>query len=167
MSERHIVRTALAMRALSQRTARHASQTPQRAVILRLDPLQIELAHSALTLDDSQFTLSHSVRKYDAQYGLSVGDTLIVTPVAGGDLVATAVIAAANATSGAAKVAVAAAGQHVGGGTGPLTGATVTVGGTQYSVDGGTVTIDGQDLVGKVAFRDDEGTLVGYIPLVA
>jgi hypothetical protein len=74
-----------------RRTARDVSDRKpetQLAVIRRLNPLQAELTESSIKLDEEDLSLAQSVRRYDADKGLAVGDALVVTPLRNGDWVA-------------------------------------------------------------------------------
>jgi hypothetical protein len=78
-------------RAISNHAARHARQNAHRtfyARILQLDPLQAEVTTNRLMLDEDDIVLSQGVRRYDYDYGLEVGDTLLVSQMPNDDFLA-------------------------------------------------------------------------------
>lgn len=147
-------RLARAVRDMALRAATHQHPPNLSAIVRRLDPLTVEVTHGGITLDETEFMMTHAVRMYDWQHGIAVGDVLLLTPSPQGDYHASAVIAVASQHAGM-KHPHATGGGTLGG------GGTVTVGGTPYSVAGG-----GTPLVGTVPYYDKDGKKVGDIPLV-
>lgn len=92
MREHAINRLAAAIRGTSGKVVREHHPLPQRAVVREIDPLTVELAESNLMLEDEDLTVTQHVRRYDRDYGLEVGDTVVVIPVSGGEFVVTSVI---------------------------------------------------------------------------
>ena len=92
MRERTLNRLAGAIRDTSLMVVREEVRVPQRAVVLDTDPLEVELTHSRLVLDNEDLIIAQSVRQYESDYGIEVGDGLVLLPVAGDEWVAAAVI---------------------------------------------------------------------------
>lgn len=69
--------------------ARH----PVYAEVVDTDPIQVELHDTELTMEaGDDLTLTQHVRWYDSQWGVEIGDTLLVRQMSNGDWVATDVI---------------------------------------------------------------------------
>jgi hypothetical protein len=69
-------------RAFSDHAARHARaqhRGPYYAKIVALNPLQAEVTSQRIVLDEDDMVLSQWVRRYDWEYELAVGDTLVVS----------------------------------------------------------------------------------------
>jgi hypothetical protein len=90
--ERTLNRLAEAIRDKSLTVVREEVRVPQRAVVLDTEPLEVELTHSRLVLDNEDLIISQSVRQYESDYGINVGDGLMLVPVEGDEWVAAAVI---------------------------------------------------------------------------
>jgi hypothetical protein len=129
-----------ALTAHSRRNIRYHVKQPLFAVVLRLNPLQVEFTESRLVLDDDDLTIAQSVRKYDLDHGLKVGDTVLVQPVGDGDYVIVAVVSEKHAFEGSD--------------TSPVLGAGTIGGGS------------GTAIVGTVPFRDASGAIIGRLPLL-
>ena len=72
-----------------EREAVERARTTHYAHVSASEPLEVTLGHADVVLSEpDDLTLSQNVRQYHAQYGLSVGDTLIVAQMADGDWVA-------------------------------------------------------------------------------
>jgi hypothetical protein len=93
MRERTLNRLAEAIRDNSHNVIRETMRIPQRAVVLDIEPLEVELTHGRLVLDNEDLIVSQSVRQYDNDYGINVGDVLVLVPVEGEEWVAAGVIA--------------------------------------------------------------------------
>jgi Collagen triple helix repeat (20 copies) len=90
--ERVLNRLAEAIRDNSSTVVRETVRVPQRAIVLDTEPLEVELTHSRLVLDNEDLIISQSVRQYESDYGINVGDGLVLVPVEGDEWVAAAVI---------------------------------------------------------------------------
>lgn len=63
------------------RAARHhalQARNVVRAEVVKVKPLKVKPMGSTLTLDEDDFDLSQWVDYYDAQYGIDVGDTVLM-----------------------------------------------------------------------------------------
>lgn len=81
-------RLAGALRNHTQKHIAAAARGTYLARIVSLSPIQAELGTSGLPLTEDNMFLSQWVRRYDYDYGLLVGDTLIVTQMASDEFVA-------------------------------------------------------------------------------
>lgn len=135
---RAIERLAGAVRKHGERQLRFHAKEPQLAVVRRLTPLQVELVSANLVLDDEDLTLTQSVRRYESNYGLKVGDTVVVQPVSSGEWVVSSVVSDKSTFQGADTTA---------------------------AMSPGTIPAD-TPIVGTVPFRDANGNVVGRIPLL-
>lgn len=66
--------------AVHRAARQHALQARNvvRAEVVKINPLKVKPMGSTLTLDDDDFDLSQWVDYYDAQYGIDVGDTVLM-----------------------------------------------------------------------------------------
>jgi hypothetical protein len=62
------------------------------AVVLQVEPLQVELTERRTLLDDSELVLTQWVRRYVYEHGLFVGDTLLVTQMPNNDFLVSDVV---------------------------------------------------------------------------
>lgn len=83
---------AHAIRRGAQRHSERKGHPVSRAIILSLDPLELDLLGSDMTLNDDDVDFSQEVERYDASEGLNVGDTLSLIEVEEGDWIAVGVI---------------------------------------------------------------------------
>jgi hypothetical protein len=83
---------ATAIRGLGKRQIDYSVNPPSYATVLSISPLQVELQESGLRFDEDSITLAQGVLQYDADYGLGVGDVLVVAQMKGDDIVAQSVI---------------------------------------------------------------------------
>ena len=157
MSAEAVSRLARAMHDASRRSARHHSKESLRGTVLAVRPLRVEVA-AGIVLDDESLTLSQSVAKYHLDYGLAIGDSLVVQPIGRSEFVAVSVVAVATGRGGLGKKSTPSGGT-IGGGA--------LVGGTLLG-DGVTVTgsVAGTPLVALVPFYDADGTIVGHVPII-
>lgn len=81
-------RLAGALRVHTQKHIEASKQGTYIARIVTLDPIQAELGSSGLQLNEDNLILSQWVRRYDYDYGLRVGDNLIVTQMTNAEFVA-------------------------------------------------------------------------------
>jgi hypothetical protein len=129
---------ARAIRAHIDRTARqHADNSrPRYAIIRSLPPnLNVELADARLVLTDDDVTLGDSVRRYDQEHGLAVGDTLVLVQGAEGQWSAIDVHSAREL------------GGRVGSAVTPAS------------------SLAGHSVIGKLRVYDDNGSPVGWVPV--
>jgi hypothetical protein len=62
-------------------------------VVRSVSPLQVELGHTNDVLDSDELVVTQEVRRYDAQVGLEVGDSLALMPMESGEYLAVGVVA--------------------------------------------------------------------------
>lgn len=63
-----------------------------------LGGLSVEIAEHGITLDSDNLLIGSPVAQYDADYGISVGDSLAILPTAAGDWIAVAVMTGTEQT---------------------------------------------------------------------
>lgn len=85
-------RLAEAIRGTSHNVVREEVRPPQRAVVRTVDPLRVELTNARLVLEDEDLIMSQEVRTYDYNYGIAVGDTVVLLPVSGEEWVISNVV---------------------------------------------------------------------------
>lgn len=149
MSGKHTNDAAGTVREFVKRMIDHHVRPNHIGRVTQVAPVVVvQVAHSSLALSENEtLLLAHAVRQYDQEIGLLVGDSLLLVPTSGGDWVATAVLTPHNALGGVERTKVT---------TGGTLGGTVTGGGTTVSIP----------LVGKVPYYDQDGLVVGNIPIV-
>jgi hypothetical protein len=145
MRERAIGRLAQAIRGSGHSIVREEVKESQRAVILTVSPLTAELTGSRVVLEDDDLTFTAQVRKYEQDFGFTVGDTLAVIPVKGDEWVVTGVISTKDNFEGPDTVTVPAAGRTFASGTG----------------------VTSTPITAVVPYRDANGNIIGYLPLIA
>lgn len=156
--ERHaaIRRAVEAVRSHASRSVEYLTREPDYAVVRKLNPLEVELSSSAMTLDSEQLVVTQHVREYDLRHGLKVGDAVKVSLMRNGDWLVEHVIAPKDTFGGvepSAQVVDSADPTYEGSGSDPQ-GGTVDV----------TVTPD-HHIVKKVAYLDEDGNVVGWLPI--
>lgn len=92
MRDRALNRLAEAIRGSGHRIVREEVRETQRGVVLTASPLRVELTNARLVLEHEDLILSQEVRRYEYDFGLDVGDTLVLLPVSGEEWVVTNVI---------------------------------------------------------------------------
>jgi hypothetical protein len=156
---KEIRRAATALKAQQKKGIKYHTKEPQFAVVRRVEPeLSVEVTGSRLVLDEDDLHLSQDVRRYENDYGLKVGDTVMVTPIGEGDYAVTDVVSEKKDFEGSDTNAVMGSG-FIGGGSDSVT---IPSGGGSD-----TVTIQGTPIVGTVPFYDKDGKVIGRIPLLA
>jgi hypothetical protein len=79
------------MRDVSRRTLEHHVNDLMYAVVKSVDPLSVQ-GDAGLVLDDDDLVLGHTVRRFDHDEGLEVGDTLVVKKMGNDDWLAIEVV---------------------------------------------------------------------------
>lgn len=166
--------TAESVRLFVKRMIDHHVQKNFLGTITGTSPIVVQLQGTGLSFsEDETLLLSHTVRKYDFEHGLAVGDVLLCVAAHGDKYVAASVVSE-NTNIGGIRAkgdddstAVDLGGQLVGLGTGTIDAGHITIDGTDYPVEGGTVTVSVEvPLVGKTTYYDAEGDPVGQVPIV-
>ena len=88
------------LRELTERSVRHHAVPTQYAIVRTLDPLAAEVIGHNLVHDDESLIFGAWARKYDQDFGIDVGDTLVLVPVEGGDFLVADVISTKEAAGG-------------------------------------------------------------------
>jgi hypothetical protein len=92
LRERTLNRLAEAIRDNGRRIVQEDVVVPQRAVVLDNNPLQVELTHGRLVLDNEDLIVSQSVRRYHHDVGINVGDEVLLIHVEGHEWIVAVVI---------------------------------------------------------------------------
>ena len=92
MARREVKEAGRAMRQRIEDDSKRHHRPARYAVIKKLHPLTAELTDGSLILDDDDLVLSQWVEQYRKQYGMAVGETLLVHRMHNGDWMATDVI---------------------------------------------------------------------------
>jgi len=116
---------------------------PPPKILAQLVPEADPTTSPALMLDDEDLTFSQAARRYDIDFGIKVGDTLVLLPVASGDWVVTAVVSEKIGFEGICPI---------------------TRGSYAAPVD-----VQGALLLDPVAFwgawKDKQGSVIGWVPV--
>jgi hypothetical protein len=144
-------------RALHGRTQRQldaGAKNSHYAVVRQVSPLQVELSHSRLILTEDDLVITQWVRRYGYDYGLAVGDTVLVSHMPNDDFVVHDVIATAKAEQGIDNAVdqIVASSDPVWAGVAPAGGGAMTV------------TPD-RHIVKKMPVRDVSGAVIGWTPV--
>jgi hypothetical protein len=76
------------LQSFGRRAVHYHTRPPRYAIITKLKPLTCDLEDSPQDLTEDELNLGHTVRQYDATYGLEVNDTLVVHEMSDGTFVA-------------------------------------------------------------------------------
>lgn len=116
------------------------------AVVRQVSPLQVELEGRRLLLDEDHLTVTQWVRRYGYDYGLTVGDTVLVSHMQNDDFVVHDVVSTAKVENG-------------------LDLGTITASADPaWTVAGGAATPD-RHIIKKVPLLDSTGNVLGYVPV--
>ena len=131
----------------------HAPNRFHKAIVRGVEPLVVELPSAAITLDADNLLLTDSVRKYDRDHSLRVGDTVLVLED-DDDFIVTDVVSAATEDF-----------------AGPVIAEMVVAGNPTYSgpdPQGGTQTVTpSHNIIRKIPVVDEDGATVGWLPVYA
>jgi hypothetical protein len=152
VSDRHITRAARTLRDLGRRSAEFHAERDLHAIVRRPPPdMQLEVIGASVALAQDEIQVSQAVRRYDRDQGIEVGDTVILGRSREGGFVAKHVVSDKEGSKGPDAEPVAAAGR------GFIASASLGAG----------ESVTATPLVGVVPFRDEDGVIIGYIPLIA
>lgn len=116
-----------------------------KALVISKKPFTVEIVGTSIRLDADTLLVTNSVRLYDKDHGIRVGDTVLVFHD-GEDWIVTDVVAAEDADFAGVGTTVLAASDPI------------------YSGDDVTVT-PSHHIVGKIIVTDASGTTVGVVPV--
>lgn len=142
-------------RAIGGHAERSVSQNEHRfyARVMRVSPLGIELLGRRVTLAEENIVITQWVRRYEYEHGLGIGDTVVVDRMPNGDFLVSDVVSKDDIQGGVAEAdAVVHSADPVWSGNAPVGGGAMTVAPNFH-------------IVKKVAYRDEDGVVVGYIPI--
>jgi hypothetical protein len=143
---REIRRVARAVRNHSARAVgAYSSKPPKLAIVRKVDPLTAEMADHRLQLDEDDLLLTQAMRRYHRDTGIAAGDTLVLIPVSTDDFVVVGVLSQENIDAGIASASEDTDGREFASGVG----------------------VTSTPIVAVVPYYDDDGEVVGYIPLIA
>lgn len=150
-SSREVARLGRAVQKHAAKSARyHESTKVHRAIVRGLTPLVVELGGAGLTLDSATLLLTNSVRIYDRDHGLRLGDTVLVLDSGEDDMVVFDVVSDEEFA-------------------GPDLSAIVDASDPTYSgpdPQGGTQTVTASHHISKkIPVKNDAGTVIGYLPV--
>lgn len=91
-SRRHVAQAAQAVRALARTASDYGRREPVYGAVISTKPLVAQLHGSSLELDADALVLTQSVRRYDRDHTIDVGDTLVVSAMPNGDWLVTDVV---------------------------------------------------------------------------
>jgi hypothetical protein len=149
--DRAVRRTAVAVRRHVNRGVKYHVSKPVFAVVTAPPPnLLCELVAAddpttspAVVLDDDDLTFSQTARRYDIDFGIEIGDTLVLLPVASGDWVVMTVVSEKIGFEGISPK---------------------TKGSNSAPVDSeGGLLRSGVDFWG--AWKDKDGKVIGWVPV--
>lgn len=148
---------AVLSRSLLERMDRRVQagvKTSHYAVVRSVSPLQVELENHGLVLTEDDLVISQWVRRYGYDYGLLVGDTVLVSHMPNDDFVVHDVISTAKIETGldAGVTQIVHSDDPVWSGVAPGGGGAMTV-------------TPNFHIIKKVPYRNDAGTVIGYIPI--
>lgn len=151
--------TAAARTQLARSLRRHAGRVASAqdrnthyATVQQVSPLQVELHGSRLLLTEDDLVVTQWVRRYGYDYGLKVGDTVVVSHMPNDDFVVHDVVSTGKVEDGFDLGTIVHSADPVWSGVAPGGGGAMTV------------TPDFH-IVKKVTVRDSDGVIVGYVPI--
>lgn len=137
----------------AERSVEQGRRAAQYAVVRQVNPLQIELTQHRLLLTEDDLVISQWVRRYGYDYGLKVGDTVLVSHMPNDDFVVHDVISTGKAEEGIDN----SVDQIVASGDPTWSGA---------DPQGGSVTVTANHHIAKKQpVRDVNGTIIGWVPV--
>lgn len=123
------------------------------AQVRRINPLQIELLDKRVTVSEENLVVTQWVRRYEYEHGLGIGDTVVVDRMPNGDFLVSDVVSTNEVQAGLGEAtAVTTSADPIFSGVAPAGGGAMTV------------TPD-RHIVKKVAYRDEAGIVIGYVPI--
>lgn len=72
---------------------------PDYGIVRTTNPIQVELGDEATVIDSDELVVTQAVRQYDKDVGLVAGDSLVLVPTRGGELIAVGVLAEKTLTA--------------------------------------------------------------------
>lgn len=126
------------------------------AIVRQVSPLQVELASNRLLLTEDDLIVSQWVRRYGYDYGLNVGDTVLVSHMPNDDFVVHDVISAAKIEQGLDNAV-----DQIQDSADPTWSGVAPAGGGAMAV-----TAD-RHVIKKQPVRDANGAVIGWTPVYA
>lgn len=130
-------RLARALRAHTQQNIAQGVREVHYGIVRQVSPLQVEIEGRSLVLDENDLVVTQWVRRYGYDYGLSVGDTVLVSHMPNDDFVVHDVVSTDRIEQGLDQ------------------SSAVTV----------SLTSRNGHIVRKAPYLANDGTLIGYTPV--
>lgn len=130
-------RLARAMRTHTQQNIAQGVREMHYGVVRQVTPLQVEIEGRSLVLEEDDLVITQWVRRYGYDYGLGVGDTVLVSHMPNDDFVVHDVVSTDKIEQGTDQ------------------STTVTV----------SLTSRNGHIVRKTPVRANDGTVIGYTPV--